>query len=121
MLSQISWTLFLSAVFVALVLYYFYVVLCYYPKEALSFLLGKKNELPPGTAFLPASAISLMGKALPEPTPEEYLHRYQPKERLKNVTGTEDLVSPPPVVMPMFQDDEEDSSFFLVASDAAGA
>ena len=119
MLSQISWTLFLCVLFMMLVLYYLYVVLCYYPKEALSFLLGKRNELPPGTALLTASAGTVMGKAIPEPTAQEYLQRYQPKDLQEGIEIAQPAANGSTVTFPFFPDDEEDSSFFLVASDAA--
>jgi hypothetical protein len=47
MFSSISWQLFFTAIFVALFLYYLFVGIVYFPKEILTFLLGKKNQVQP--------------------------------------------------------------------------
>lgn len=118
MLSQISWTLFILAVCIAAVFYYLYVAIVYYPKETLALILGKKNKLPPGTAFLPTAGhrLSLMGPVEPEPLSESYLKKYQP---IAAVTAEVPVPATQASTAPVPAQDEADT-YFMVASDFNG-
>jgi hypothetical protein len=126
MLSQISWTLLIVGLAIAAMLYYGFIAIVYYPKETLTLLLGKKNKLPPGTAFLPSTAprLSIMGAAQPDGLPEDYLERYRPA--VLSGTPGETVVEQPAVqgpqamAVPVVSEDEEEA-LFMVASDHNGS
>lgn len=53
MFSSISWQLFFTAIFIVTVLYYLFVGMVYFPKEILTYLLGKKNQVQPSVVGSP--------------------------------------------------------------------
>lgn len=119
MLSQISWTFFLTAIAVVLLFYYAFIATVYYPHEMLSVLLGKKNRLPPGTPLTVSSGerAGMMGAIQTKNREESYLRKYQPETipQAKNANtvnlndhNKEDIL------------DTDDSSYFLVAADSMG-
>src|SRR5690606_27060100 len=106
---------FLTAIFVVGIMYYSFIAICYYPKEVLTFLLGKKNQLPSGAGLqhLGPPRESLMGSIQQQLPAADYLKRYQPP-----VTDVTDIK---PVghltTYDEYSPDAEDEAFFMVASD----
>jgi len=79
MLSSISWSLFLTVIFLALFFYYAFVGIVYYPKELLGFLFRQKRKPAvaapqPDVNELP----SVIGAVREAPDTTEHHQRYQP-------------------------------------------
>ncbi len=82
MFSSISWQLFFIAIFVVVVLYYLFVGIVYFPKEILTFLLGKKNQVQPAvvgsTQMQDRQFTNIIGHSRDERTnDEQYLNNFQ--------------------------------------------
>src|SRR6202012_2197254 len=82
MFSNISWQLFFTAIFVIVVLYYSFVGIVYFPKEILTFLLGKKNQVQPVIVGSPQTQdrqfTNIIGQSRDEHTnDDQYLNKFQ--------------------------------------------
>lgn len=82
MFSNISWQLFFTAIFVVIVLYYLFVGIVYFPKEILTFLLGKRNQVQPSIVGSPQTQdrqfTNIIGQSRDEQTnDDQYLNKFQ--------------------------------------------
>ena len=98
MFSSISWQLFFTAIFVVVVLYYLFVGIVYFPKEILTFLLGKKNQVQPAvvgsTQMQDRQFTNIIGQSRDERTnDEQYLTNFQ---SATNSPATEEETSKQP-------------------------
>lgn len=111
MISQISWTSFLTATAIILFLYYGIVALACYRRRIYRALCGGNYPIPPSMNSQPSTRRNLMGTAKEDPDIGDYLLRYQPQGNATSapqpsLSGTPGIIGA----------DEEESSRFLVAS-----
>jgi len=109
MFSSISWQLFFTAIFILTVLYYLFVGIVYFPKEILTFLLGKKNQVQPAvsgpTQTQDRQFTNIIGQSRNERINDaQYFNKFQP---VANSFATEEAEQ---------QDNQQPSNITLIES-----
>ena len=103
MFSNISWQLFFTAIFVIVVLYYSFVGIVYFPKEILTFLLGKKSQVQPAIVGSPQTQdrqfTNIIGQSRGEHTnDDQHLNKFQSTAN-SSVTGEEASQQPADITL----------------------
>lgn len=111
MISQISWTTFLTTTAVTLFAYYACVALLFYRHRFFSTLSGNDKSLA-RTAFAEAPRQNLMGPVTDDPCDQGYLSRYQPPIMPDKMPGEGKNNN--------FGIIDDESSYFLVADSIDG-